>query len=70
MRELPILLPASTPAHEYDCQRCGACCAYFATDDLDEVGERGRGIYISNDDTTGLPDSLVVAVPCGFTHDK
>lgn len=48
---------------DVDCQACGACCAHYANEDLSSVGRRGMGLFISNDDVTGLPSNLVVLYP-------
>src|SRR5262245_49344415 len=41
-----------------DCMKCGACCAYFFNEDLADVGRRGRGMFISNDDVSQIPLSI------------
>ena len=45
---------------EPDCQTCGACCSFFCKDDLSDIGKRGYGIFIGDDDVSKLPKQLVV----------
>lgn len=69
---LPVIasIPATFPAEEFDCQKCGACCAHFANEDLSDIGRRGRGIFIADDDTNGLPPSLVIEYGLTYAVDK
>jgi Fe-S-cluster containining protein len=57
-----------------DCTKCGACCAYFFDEPLRDVGHRGIGLFISNDEVSQIPESirrsLVVEVPIGSSFDR
>jgi Fe-S-cluster containining protein len=41
-----------------DCMKCGACCAYYFDEDLWDVGRKGRGLFISNDDVSQIPVTI------------
>lgn len=41
-----------------DCQACGACCEFFFDEDMQPLGRRGAGLWVSNDDLSALPKKL------------
>ena len=48
---------------KFDCVSCGACCAYFSENVYDEDDKLiGRGIWVSTDDVSRLPDNLVYTI--------
>jgi Fe-S-cluster containining protein len=38
-----------------DCTKCGACCSYFFTEELIDIGRRGKGLFINNDRVDQIP---------------